>query len=173
MQTTKTIILESVEPVTLTEAKAWLKVDYTDDDALITSLISSVREQLELFTGLSLIPSTIVYFNEEIGDEVKLPYPTHNAITQVMLNGEVSTAYVKTGLTQFILYFNSTYTSTGIAEKGVKVTYTTTGDCPSGIKTCMLKAIDEAYRNRGNTFEGSIGDLSENTYSNAAKYCVI
>lgn len=171
MQIKKTIT--GVEPITLSEAKLHLKADYNDEDSLISLLISSVRESLEKFTGLSLIASQIVYFDEEIEDEIKLPYPEHDAISEVKLNGEVSTSYTKTGLTQFIISPLATYVSTAISERGIKVTYTTTGNCPEGLKVCMLKAIDEAYRNRGNTFEGSITDLSENTYSNAAKYCVV
>ena len=38
----------STEPVSLTEMKLWLKVDFDDDNALITSLITAVREKIEV-----------------------------------------------------------------------------------------------------------------------------
>jgi uncharacterized phiE125 gp8 family phage protein len=43
------------EPVTLTEAKAWLRVDVTDDDQLITDLVKDAREYVENHTGMALI----------------------------------------------------------------------------------------------------------------------
>jgi uncharacterized phiE125 gp8 family phage protein len=43
------------EPLTLAQAKAHLKIDYSDEDALITSLIVTAREHLERATGLALI----------------------------------------------------------------------------------------------------------------------
>ncbi len=46
------------EPITITEAKAHLRVDTPDDDTLITSLIKSSRELCELYTGLGLLPQT-------------------------------------------------------------------------------------------------------------------
>lgn len=45
----------SVEPVTLAETKAWLKVDGTDDDALITSLITAARTSAEDYTRRAFI----------------------------------------------------------------------------------------------------------------------
>lgn len=160
------------EPITATEVKSWLKVDFTDDDTLIAMLITSVRESLEKFTGLALIAKTVEYFNEEIESEILLPYPAHTAITEVKINGVISTSYVKTGLNQFIVFPNQVQSTMAIADAGIKITYTCTGTCPTALKTAMLKEIDEQYRNRGNTFEGSISQLSENTYAAAAKYCV-
>lgn len=160
------------EPITTTEAKSWLKVDFSDDDTLIGMLITSVRESLEKFTGLALIEKTIEYFDDEIDSEILLPYPAHTAITEVKINGVVSTSYVKTGLNQFIVYPNQVQSTMAITDAGIKITYTCTGTCPTALKTAMLKEIDEQYRNRGNTFEGSINQLSENTYAAAAKYCV-
>lgn len=159
------------EPVTATEVKNYLKVDFSNDDTLISDLITGIREQIELFTGLSLVEKSIEYFDEVIDDEIKLPYPEHDAITEVKINNEVSTAYIKTGLTQFII--KPTVISVNDAnDYGIKITYTTKGTCPKGIKIEILKAIDEKYRNRGNTFEGAIADLSENSYANLAKYCI-
>lgn len=54
----KLVTAPPVEPITLTEAKLHLKVDLTDDDDLITSLIQSARENVELVTGRALVTQT-------------------------------------------------------------------------------------------------------------------
>lgn len=43
------------EPITLAEAKAWLRVDGTDEDVLILALIEAARAYVETFTGRALI----------------------------------------------------------------------------------------------------------------------
>ena len=160
------------EPISVSEVKSYCKIDFTTDDTLISTLITGVRQQIEEFTGLALVAKTIEYFDEEIEEEIKLPYPEHSAITEVKFNNVVSTGYIKTGLTQFIIKPNDT-TVTDASEYGVKITYTTSGTCKQAIKNEMLKLLDEKYRNRGNTFEGAISDLSENCYANLAKFCIM
>ena len=162
----------ATEPITLAEARAYLKVDYADEDSLISMLISGVREQVEAFTGLGIVARTIEYFNDEIPDEIVLPYPEHSSITEVKINDVISTSYKKTGLTQFIIYPENTYLS-GEDQQGIYIKYVTSGACPIGLKLEILKIIDEKYRNRGNTFEGSITELNENAYANLAKYCLM
>lgn len=48
----------AIEPVTLSEAKAFLRVDGTDDDTLITSLIVTARRACEEYTKRAFITQT-------------------------------------------------------------------------------------------------------------------
>ena len=157
----------STEPITSTEVKSWLKVDFTTEDTLITSLITQVREIAEEASGLALIDKTIEYFEEDIDiirDWVKLPYPNHNAITEVKVNGTATTDFVKTGLTQFLIKVTGVVAA-DIDDEGLYVKYTTLANCPNGVKLAMLKSIAETYEKRGNTFEGSLVKLTDNFYN--------
>jgi len=58
------ITAPAVEPVSLADAKLFLKVDDSADDALITSLIISARESIELYTGRMLINQTWIASND-------------------------------------------------------------------------------------------------------------
>lgn len=49
----------ATEPVSLTEAKAWLKVDTSDDDTLITELIQVAREAAENYTRRAFVTQTL------------------------------------------------------------------------------------------------------------------
>ena len=47
------------EPITLTEAKNFLRVDHTNDDTLISALITSARQLCEEYTRRILVTTTI------------------------------------------------------------------------------------------------------------------
>ena len=165
MDIKRTTIDGSNEPVTATEVKNYLKIDFTDDDTLIETIISGVREMAEQRTGLSLIPSTIVYFEDsDYDDEIRLPYPEHNDVTEVIQNSEDITAdCIITGETEKVVKLPYIY-------DGIKITYTTLGTCPAGVKLALLKAIADIYERRGNTFEGAIAELSENSIAMLTRY---
>lgn len=68
-----------VEPVSLTDAKNWMRISYTDDDTMIRNLLESSRLHLEKLTGLSLVNKQIVANLELTGTVpnvwmVDLPY---------------------------------------------------------------------------------------------------
>ncbi len=48
----------ATEPVTLSEAKAWARIDGSDDDAIITALITAARQAAEQHLRRSLITQT-------------------------------------------------------------------------------------------------------------------
>ena len=48
----------SLEPVSLSEAKGLLRIDDTNDDPLISSMITAVRQQAEEWTGRSFLTQT-------------------------------------------------------------------------------------------------------------------
>jgi len=56
------IVTDSAEePISLAEAKAWLKIDTTDDDTVLTGLITSAVRDLEAYVKQPLISKTILY----------------------------------------------------------------------------------------------------------------
>jgi uncharacterized phiE125 gp8 family phage protein len=168
------------EPITLEEAKAYLKIDGSTDDAIITALIMGCRERIEEFTQRALVIKTIeaFYESEEVVDAVRvitLPYPSHATIDEVKINGVISTDYTQTGLNRFIVTLPSVVTSitTGtITDEGVIIKYTTIANCPEAIKTEIKRLILQQYEKRGNTFEGAIVELDENAYSNLMQFTV-
>jgi len=50
----------ALEPVSLSEAKTYLRISDADDDAFITALVTAVRQRFEEWTGRSLITQTWV-----------------------------------------------------------------------------------------------------------------
>lgn len=59
MMAVKVITAPSVEPISLEQAKAHLRVDTTDQDDLIETLITAAREKVEDDTGRALITQTL------------------------------------------------------------------------------------------------------------------
>jgi hypothetical protein len=64
----------ATEPVTLEDAKAWMRIDIDDDDALITSLIVAAREYAEKYLGRALVTQTWKYsldmVRSRLGDDL-------------------------------------------------------------------------------------------------------
>jgi uncharacterized phiE125 gp8 family phage protein len=72
-----------VEPITLAEAKAHLRVDIATDDAYITALIIVARQQAEHEAQRSFAPQTLRIRASDFGDGVELKRGPVNAITHV------------------------------------------------------------------------------------------
>ena len=77
----------AVEPVTLAEAKAHLRVDTSADDTLIASLIVTSRLNVEAAVGLALITQSWSYFLDawSRGPALRLPLRPVQSIAAVRL----------------------------------------------------------------------------------------
>lgn len=58
-QSLKTTVAPAVEPISLTDLKAWLRIDWTDDDAWLAMLIQDARAWVESHTSRALITQTL------------------------------------------------------------------------------------------------------------------
>lgn len=88
LQTLKLHEAPSVQPITLAEAKAHLRVDHGDEDALITSLIAAATahvEGREGYTGRALVSQvwdmSLAAFPKDIID---LPFPPLQEVVQII-----------------------------------------------------------------------------------------
>src|SRR5574343_313593 len=77
------ITAPAVEPMTITEAKLYLKVDTTADDNLITELIKAVRIDVEKILGYKLINQTWDYFADDFTDPIILPLQPVSSVTYI------------------------------------------------------------------------------------------
>ncbi len=81
----------SVEPVDLTTMKTFLRVDYSDEDTLISSLISQAREYAEEITRRALAPQVIrATIIPEYIPEGELSGPIDNSFDTVYINERIS-----------------------------------------------------------------------------------
>lgn len=78
----------AVEPVTLADAKAHLKIDTTDEDALITTLITAARARAEWHTGRAFVTqSWILRLDAWPHDGIaEIPLPPLQAISEVAVH---------------------------------------------------------------------------------------
>jgi uncharacterized phiE125 gp8 family phage protein len=81
-QTTETVA-PVVEPVSLAEAKAHLRLDYGDEDTLVNSLIIAARQWVENYIQGSLVQRTYRADVEGFAGRFRLPHPPLLSITSI------------------------------------------------------------------------------------------
>lgn len=126
---------EGTEPVTLQEAKDWCRIDVSDDDALITSLIKAARIICEQYSGLSFVTKTVTAILVNGLGNIDLPYgPVTGDVTYTETDGTAIDYDISDERCE---RFKAVY-SAG---------YET---LPQNLKTALLNQIAFMYDHRGN-----------------------
>jgi uncharacterized phiE125 gp8 family phage protein len=75
----------AAEPVTLADAKAHLKLDTADEDALVTSLITAARARAEWHTGRALVTQSWVLKLDTFPASLiaEIPLPPLQSVTEI------------------------------------------------------------------------------------------
>jgi len=156
----------ALEPLTLAETKLHLRVDISDDDTLIASLISSARRQAELFMRRALINQTweLVLDTFPSCDEIRLPLPPLVSVTSIKytIRAGTQSTFAATNYRVFIgrepgivkLKYNCAWPGDALLEaQAVAVQYVcgygaAAANVPVNIRQGMLMLIGHWYENR-------------------------
>ena len=142
--------------VTVSEVKNYLRLEgfidssesisseFNDDDALISDLITSARERLEEYTGLSFIPKVYVIEFTNLAGNFEIPFGPITAINYLRdsegdsISSDNFTLSSNFSKLKYPLYAEMTMEY----ECGYAV-------LPKGLKDAMLKEVAYRYINRG------------------------
>lgn len=175
----------ALEPVTLTEAKAHLRVDSTDDDVYIATLITAAREWVESYLDRTLVHTQWVMRFDKFPDSgiepVELPRPpmvisgTATAVTVTFTQDQGSTSTYSTAEYRvdrhatpgtILPIYGSTWTPHRQDDNAISVTwwagYGPNGSSvPAAIRHAILMLIGFWYENRTTVLVGSISKQLE------------
>ena len=161
----------ALEPVTLADAKAHLKVDTADDDALIGTLITAARARAEWHTGRALIAQSWILWLDAFPDDgvIEVPLPPLKSVDSVTLfdaqnaDTAVDTANyaVDTASQPGRIVFGCTYVPPANLRRrnAAAVAFdagygSAASDVPADIREAILEIVAGLYVNRGDGPDG-------------------
>jgi uncharacterized phiE125 gp8 family phage protein len=160
----------ALEPVSIAEAKAHLRVDAATEDTFIASLITTSRLQVEAILGLALVQQSWTWrFDAWPSGGVKLPLRPIIAVASVRTqNSDLS--YTTVAASNYILDpqgppprlvpINAGFPKPGIAALGVEIQFTAgfgpaAGDVPAPLRQAILLLTAHWYENREPVISGA------------------
>lgn len=162
MPTTRTIDA-SVEPITLAQAKLHLRVDSSDEDALITALIKATRMAAEFALQRTLLQSTWRLTQDGFTEALRLQYPRVIAVTALQYLDDAGVLqaldpadYTVDAISEpgyVVPASGKSWPTTAAQVNAVTVTYTAgygtdPAAVPEPVKQWILLHIAHYYRNR-------------------------
>ena len=142
------------EPVTLVEAKSWLKIEVTDEDALLTAIIKTARQLCESYTGIGFIPHGIVAVLNNSCGNIYLPYaPVTSGVVLKDIDGAVIGSPSIRGL-------QNKWINQPISDY-IKAEYTAGyATLPEHFETALFTAIAFLYEHRGDEEAGKLSPMA-------------
>jgi uncharacterized phiE125 gp8 family phage protein len=136
------------EPVTLADVKAWANVDFSDDDALITSMIIGARQDIENATNLALVAKavTLIVNASSVTDIIRLPY---GAASSIVVKGVESDETLTDKTAGSDYYVRASSYILPSAPGNYQVSYTAGVTVPHTLKEAIKMLVAHRYNNRG------------------------
>jgi hypothetical protein len=134
------------EPVSLAEAKAFAVIDYDDQDVLLTTILTSAREDIEAELNFKLVPAEASFYANTTNDEeVFHLLPWARALSEV---GDLVVNLIEDGEDDELMTIDEEYYFNGalkISEASRnRIEYSITPVVPSAIKEAIKMLF--AYR---------------------------
>ena len=165
----------TVEPVSLDEAKNHLKIDdFTDDDTLITSLITTARQWCEGFQNRAFITQTITVKLDKFpsgSKPIRLPQPPASVVTSITyidVDGDTQTLAASvydvdtsSEPARIALAYNQSWPSIRGDINSVTIVFVAgygaaAGSVPGPVKQAMLLLIGHFYEHREAVVDGVV-----------------
>jgi uncharacterized phiE125 gp8 family phage protein len=153
------------EPISLSDMRLYMRVDYDADDNLIESMISEARAELEEKFNIAMIQDTLITFTlSQVGYAIAFPISPFQEVVEVRRNGVTlnnGTDYEVVGYGANAKVALSAY-ECGVIEISYKAGY---NQCPNDLQKAIKILVADNYDNRDST------DLPESkAYGIAKKY---
>ena len=163
----KLITRPAVEPITVQEARDHLRVDSTQEDALISELISAARQYIEESTRRPLITQSWTYYADCFAGDIELKPNLQSVVTVKYLDADgnqqtLSAANYAADLAALVgviypayrLDWPSARYVTNSIEIEFVAGYGLAADVPAPIKQAALLLIGHFYQNRESVMVG-------------------
>lgn len=156
----------AAEPLTLTEAKAHLRVEHTSEDTLITALIVAARTHAEAFTRRAFVTQTWDLFLDAFPDDaatpIRIPLPSLVTVDSISYVDDAGATQVwgssnylvdnKSDPARVTPAYNVSWPATRDQVNAVTVRFTAgygnAAAVPQAIKQAMLLIIGHLYEHR-------------------------
>ncbi len=172
----KLITAPIAEPVTLEEAKLHMRIDITDDDALVSAMVTAARQWCESFRRQSFVTQTWAYTADEWpdGDVIELHLSPVQSVTSIVYVDEAGASatvdagdYIVDVMSEpgrLALKSSASWPSVTLRElNGVTVTYVTgyglAAAVPVVIKQAILLLAAHLYENREQSTDVVLRDI--------------
>lgn len=171
----------SVEPITLAQAKLHLRVDHTDDDALISAYIEGARVFAEKFTARAFVTQTWELVIDKFPlHEIMIPLPPLQSVSSIKYddtggveqtlatNGyEVDTASQPGWVVPVVSGWPTVFSGINAVRIRFVAGYSPTTDSPpdlvenipASLKDAIRLHVGNLYANRESTVVGTIASI--------------
>lgn len=185
MKPTLLTVAPTVLPVTVAELKAYAKIDTTDEDSFVTSLIEAMTDRAESRTGRQLVEATRKLYLDDFPPEaeIEIPCPPLQSVTTVKYrdtdgdwqtltentdyivdtNGGGATPEDKSGVGRIYLPKSVTWPAVYDEPRSVEIVFVcgyplsgTTATTPEAIKNWIKVQATTAFNSREALVTGTI-----------------